>query len=250
MATKKSALNKAPAKKATTTKVPAKKAAPTKAPATKAPATKAGKLSLIAATVANAREANARKGRDCLHTIQSKLAQIEECFYEVGEALLHLRAPAVWGARGATSFDTVLSKLPQLSRATCFRLIRIVEHYTETTAIALTSGKADALITYVEATPEADDAETLAREDALIAGLPISKQTAVAILVAAAQVRPASKSKKRPGEAEARARVTKFERALEGATQDAVNMRLVHRKGAFRVVMDVPIELMDRLKLK
>ena len=239
MATKKAPAKKAPAKKAPAKKVPVAKAA-----------TQAGKLSLIAATVANAREANARKGRDYLHTIESKLTQIEECFYEVGQALLGLRAPAVWGALGATSFEALVDTLPKLSRASSFRLMRIVEHYTETTAIKLTSGKADALITYVEATPEADDAETLAREDAVIAGLPISKQTALAIRNAAADVRPASKRKKRPGEVEAKARATKLERALEGATEEAVNVRLVHRKGAFRVVMDVPMELVDRISLK
>ena len=239
------ATKKAPAKKATAKKTTAKKTT-----AKKAPVTKAAKLSLIAATVANAREANARKGRDYLHTIESKLTQIEECFYEVGQALLGLRAPAVWGALGATSFEALVDTLPRLSRASCFRLMRIVEHYTETTAITLTQGKADALITYVEATPEADDAETLAREDAVIAGLPISKQTALAIRAAAADVRPASKSRQRPGEVEAKARATKLERALEGATKEAVNVRLVHRKGAFRMLMDVPMELADRISLK
>ena len=239
MATKKAPVKKAPAKKA-----PAKKAPLTKA------TTKSGKLSLIAATVANAREANARKGRDYLHTIESKLTQIEECFYDVGEALVGLRAPAVWGALGADSFEALIATLPRLSLTSTFRLMRIVDHYSETTAIALTQGKADALITYVEATPEADDAETLAREDAVIAGLPISKQTAQAIRAAAADVRPASKSKKRPGEAEAKVRRTTLERALEAATKEAVNVRLVHRKGAFRLLMDVPAELADRIALK
>ena len=227
-----------------------KKAPAKKAPAKKAPVTKAAKLSLIAATVANAREANARKGRDYLHTIESKLTQIEECFNEVGQALVGLRAPAVWGALGATSFEALVDTLPKLSLATCFRLMRIAEHYTETTAIALTSGKADALITYAEATPEPDDAETLAREDAVIAGLPISKQTALAIRKAASDVRPTAKAKKRPGEGEAKLRATKLERVLESATTEAVNVRLVHRKGAFRVVMDVPLELADRISVK
>ena len=232
-----------------TKKAPAKKAPAKKVPVAKA-ATKAGKLSLIAATVANAREANARKGRDYLHTIESKLTQIEECFYEVGQALVGLRAPAVWGALGAESFEALVATLPKISLASCFRLMRIAEHYTETTAIALTSGKADALITYVEATPEPDNAETLAREDAVIAGLPISKQTALAIRKAAADVRPPAKAKKRPGEAEAKARATRLERALEGATKDAVNLRLVHRKGAFRIVVDLPLELADRISVK
>jgi hypothetical protein len=233
-----------------TKKAPAKKASAKKTTAKKAPVKKAAKLSLIAATVANAREANARKGRDYLHTIESKLSQVEECFYEIGAALVGLRAPAVWGALGAESFQALIATLPHLSPATCFRLMRIAEHYTETTAITLTSAKADALITYVEATPEVDDAETLAREDAVIAGLPISKQTALAIRAAAADVRPASKAKKRPGEVEAKAHATKLERALEAATKEAVNVRLVHRKGAFRVVMDVPVELASRIALK
>ena len=131
-----------------------------------------------------------------------------------------------------------------------YRLLRIVDHYEESTALALTQTKALALLTYVDATPEADDAEALARADAEVGGLPISKQSVRGILEAASEVRPVAKKRKRPGEDEAKARGTKLERALEALAKEAVSVRVVHRKGAFRAVIDVPVTLIDSLSVK
>ena len=228
-----------------------KKAPAKKAPAKKAPAkTTAKSLSLIAKTVANAVEKHAREGRGHLAMVNTKLSQIEGCFYEVGGALRKLREPRVWGALGFESFEALVETVPNLSLPTANRLIRITEHYQEPTAIALTQSKAIALLTYVEATPEADDAESLASEDALVGGLPISMQSVRGILEAAAEVRPVPKKPKRLGEAEARAHATSFERALEPLTREAVNVRVVHRKGAFRVLVDMPVALLPSLSVK
>jgi hypothetical protein len=206
------------------------------------------KLSLIAQTVLNAKEAHARKGHELIARIQTRMQWIEESFYEVGVALQALRAPAVWSALGYETFEALIETLPNLSLQMAYRLLRIADHYEESTAIALTQSKALALLSYVEATPEADDAESLARSDAKVAGVPISKQTVRGILEAASEARPAAK--KRPGEAEARARGTKLERALEALTEEAVSVRIVHRKGAFRAVLDIPAALLDALTKK
>jgi hypothetical protein len=232
MATKKAPSKKAPAKKTTAKKTTAKR------------------LSLIEQTVANAVEKHAREGRGHLAMVNTKLSQIEGCFYEVGGALSKLREPRVWSALGFESFEALVETIPNLSLATANRLIRITEHYQEPTAIALTQTKAIALLTYVEATPEADDAESLASEDAVVGGLPISKQSARGILEAAAEVRTVPKKPKRPGEAEARAHATSFERALEPLTKEAVNVRVVHRKGTFRVLVDMPVGLLPSLSVK
>lgn len=52
------------------------------------------------------------------------------------------------------------------------------------------------------------------------------------------------------GEAEAHAHATSFERALEPLTREAVNVRVVHRKGAFRVLVDMPVALLPSLSVK
>ena len=234
------------------TKRIAKKAASKKATAKKAVARKrtSKKLSLIAQTVLNAKEANARKGQELVARIQSRMQLIEESFYEVGLALQGLRAPAVWGALGFATFEALIEATPNLNLQMAYRLLRIVDHYEESTAIALTQTKALALLTYVDATPEQDDAESLARNDAEVGGLPISKQSVRGILEAASEVRPATKKRKRPGEEEAKARGTKLERTLEALTKEAVSVRVVHRKGAFRAVLDVPVALLDVLTKK
>ena len=229
-----------------TKKAPAKKDPVKKDPVKKDPV----KLSLIEQTVANAIEKNAREGRAQLLAVNTKLSQIESCFYDVGAALTKLREPRIWGAMGFASFEALVETIPNLSLPVANRLMRITEHYKETTAIALTQTKAIALLTYVEATPEADDAESLASEDAMVGGLPISQQTVRGILEAAAEARPVSKQLRRPGEAEVRTQATTFERALEPLTNEAVNVRVVHRKGKFRVLVDMPAALLPVLSVK
>ena len=208
------------------------------------------KLSLIAQTVLNAKESNARKGSELLARIQTRIAWIEESFYDIGKSLQGLRAPAVWGALNYASFEALVQSVPNLNEQMAYRFMRIVDHYEESTAIALTQTKALALLTYVEATPEADDAESLARVDAEVGGIPISKQTVRGILEAASEARPSVKKRKRPGEDEAKARGKQLERSLEALTQEAVSVRVVQRKGVFRAVVDVPVALFDAIAVK
>ena len=211
---------------------------------------KASKLSLIAQTVLSAKESNKRKANEFLARIQTRIAWIEESFYDIGKSLQALRAPAVWGALDYASFEALLKTVPNLNEQMAYRLMRIVDHYEESTAIALTQTKALALLTYVDATPEADDAESLARADAEVGGLPISKQTVRGILEAATEARPATKKRKRPGEDEAKARGKQLERSLEALTKEAVSVRIVRRKGVFRAVVDVPVALFDAIAVK
>ena len=234
---------------ATTKKSPSKPKPAAKAkPASAKP--KAKKLSLIAQTVLNAKESNARKANELLARIQTRIAWIEESFYDIGKSLQGLRAPAVWGALDYASFESLIEAVPNLNTQMAYRLMRIVDHYEESTALALTQTKALALLTYVEATPEADDAESLARADAEVGGIPISKQTVRGILEAASEARPSVKKRKRPGEDEAKARGKQLERALEALTREAVSVRVVQRKGVFRAVVDLPVALFDAIAVK
>ncbi|GAB4211196.1 MAG: hypothetical protein OHK0013_32640 [Sandaracinaceae bacterium] len=202
---------------------------------------------VAAMTSARAKRERAREARALLDTIGRKIATAEESFYEIGAALARLRDPAMFGAVGFDTFEALLASIPKLSREVAYRCLRIATRFDEPTALALSQTKALALLTYVDATPEPDDAQALAEADAIIDGLPISKQTAEGILAAAAKARPASERRARPGETEARRAATELERRLGKATGAPVEVRLTLRKGAWRLLVELPADVAARL---
>lgn len=222
--------------------------------ATKRASTKANGASTngkIAAKIASKEEvaANARVAKAHLRTVQEHLSAVEQSFYKIGKSLLALRAPAMWGALGHGSFEELLGTIP-LSLPVAYRWVRIAENYGERTALKLTQSKAAALLTYVDATATNDDAESLARKDARVNGTRISEQTVRGILEAAAEARPEESRRKRPGEDVARKAASKLAKALGSRTKEDVNVRTVFRRGAFRLVLDIPVELAAGISVK
>lgn len=204
---------------------------------------------LAAMTSDRAKVDRAREGRALLEAIARKIATAEESFYEIGAALARLRDPAMFGALGFDTFEALLASIPKLSREVAYRCLRIATRFDEPTALALTQTKALALLTYVDATPEPDDAQALAEADATIGGAPISKQTAEGILAAAAKARPPTKRRARPGEPEARQAASELERRLGKGAAGGVEVRLTRRKGAWRMLVDLPADVAARLTL-
>jgi len=195
---------------------------------------------LAAMASKRAKAERAREARALLETITRKIAAAEESFYEIGAALAKLRDPAMFGALGFDTFESLLADIPKLSRQVAYRCLRIATSYDEPTALALAQSKAVALLTYVDATPEPDDAQALAEADAKIGGVAISKQTVEGILRAAAEVRPPSKRREREGEAEAERAAAALERRLRGAGARGVDVRVALRKKEWRLVVEVP----------
>jgi hypothetical protein len=193
--------------------------------------------------------ANAKVAKTHLRTVQTHLSAVEQSFYKIGKALLALRAPAMWGALGHASFEELVGTIP-LSLPVAYRWVRIAENYGERTALKLTQSKAAALLTYVDATSTNDDAESLARKDAKVNGTRISAQTVRGILEAAADARPDDRQRKRPGEDVARKAASKLAKVLVSRTKDDVSVRTVFRRGAFRLVLDIPLELADGIVVK
>jgi hypothetical protein len=196
-----------------------------------------------------AKAERAREARALLETITRKIAQAEESFYEIGAALARLRDPGMFGALGFDTFESLLASIPKLSRQVAYRCLRTATSYDEPTALALAQSKAIALLTYVDATPEPDDAQALAEADAMIGGVAISKQTVEGILRAAAEVRPPSKRREREGEAEAERAAAALERRLRGAGARGVDVRVALRKKEWRLVVEVPAAAAARLTL-
>jgi hypothetical protein len=141
-----------------------------------------------------------------------------------------------------------------LSRQVAYRCLRIATSYDEPTALALAQSKAIALLTYVDATPEPDDAQALAEADAKIGGIAISQQTVEGILRAAAEARPPSKRREREGEAEAKRSGSELEKRLRKALGRAaigrgVEVRVALRKKEWRLIVDVPADAAARLSM-
>jgi hypothetical protein len=226
-------------------------AAPVKAPARSvgrgAPPAKSPLHGLAAVASARAKENRAREARALFDTITRKIAAAEESFYEIGVALGRLREPAMFGALGFATFEEALASIPKLSREVAYRCLRIATHYDEATALALSQSKAIALLTYVEATPEPDDAQSLAEADASVGGVAISQQTTEGILRAAAEARPSEHRRARAGEAEAKRSAAALERRLRSALRVPVEVRAALRKKEWRLLVDVPAALAARL---
>jgi hypothetical protein len=243
-ATTSATAKKATAKKATAKKATAKQATAKQATAKSSTAERTTTTSRVKALASMASERakadRAREARALLDTIGRKIAAAEEAFYEIGASLARLRDPAMFGAAGFDTFEALLASIPKLSREVAYRCMRIATSYDEPTALALAQSKAIALLTYVDATPEPDDAQALAEADAKIGGVAISKQTVEGILRAAAEARPPSKRRERDGEAEAKRSGSELEKRLRKALGRGVDVRVALRKREWRLLVDIP----------
>jgi len=169
---------------------------------TKSALVKAGVSPLIARTVETAKRRHRQQGEDALRSIEVNRHTIADAFYDIAISLNMLRKQEVYVALGCESFDALIPRTG-LSRTVCFKLLQLPQYFTRDTAVILGPEKSSSLIFYVKSTPEEDDAETLAREDALIAGKPISQCSVDEITQAARDAIPEEARKKHPGEKEA-----------------------------------------------
>jgi len=232
-----------------------KKAAPKKAaskPSTKGPKsasvrTKTKALSpLIAQTIENAIAGHKQTGMDALEAIAQNRRSIAESFFDIANDLTVLRRKEVYAAMGHEKFDAVIP-LTGFSRTTVFALLKLPQYYTRRTAVALGSEKSNALIRLVNATPEEDDAETLARQDAIIAGKRISEMTAEEIDQAARDALPIEKKKKLPGEKEAHTTRVLVQKQLAMLGAD---VRVKRVKGKWMAIVEMPVERALKLTAK
>ena len=206
-------------------------------------------ITRITKTANAASAANRRIGADALALIRRRMATIAEAFFDIGVALRTLAQPRIYTSMGHASFEKLLAAERLMSRTTAMDLMRIAERYTRQTAVELGQTKAIALLQYVEATAADDVAESLARGDIAIAGKPVSRASAADLERAARTLRARRKpvGKQSPEERAARAAGRALERVLGGKRKVQVDVR--RRDGAWRVVLELGVELAGRLRL-
>lgn len=144
--------------------------------------------------------------------IRRRKRDVEDAFYDMGQALLRLKAPEVVRALGHRSFAELCTKELEVSATQAERLITIVQRMGRDEAGKLGASKAAALIDLVDATPAKDTPSgALARGVAMPGGkrLAVKGASARAIERAAKAVRQASPRTEKRGR-----RVEAAERAV------------------------------------
>jgi len=89
--------------------------------------------------------------------VKRRIAEVEEAFYDIGEALRRLKQPDMYKALGSATWQAFCETHVKLSVSQADRFILIVERMSRKDAIALGSvSKAAAVAELVAATPEED----------------------------------------------------------------------------------------------
>lgn len=204
---------------------------------------------MLVRSAAMAVSRNRQKGEDALALIARRLSAIAEAFYDIALALTVLRRKEVYSALGAVSFDALIEERTPISKSVAFELLKIPAHLSREVAVALGRDKSVALVRLVEATPEEDSAETLARTDAKIAGTPISKVSAIALHERASRVRKKRMAGKptRHGEDEAVSAASKLETWLERVAKRDLRVVAFERDREWWVRTEIPIAVASRI---
>lgn len=169
-------------------------------------------LTLIEKTKADARARNTRRLAELVALIRRRMGAVVEGFYDIGEALREIVEKKLYGVGGHAGLQSFLEAEGLLSYRQATKLIALVRKVPRAQALALGREKAYALVSYTEATPEADSPEGLADADAKVGAKPVSKSSVREIQAATRAVRETERAKRPPTEAE-RARA-KAEAAL------------------------------------
>ena len=170
------------------------------------------KRTLIEKTKADALARNTKRLAELVALIRRRMGAVVEGFYDIGEALREILDKKLYGVGGHAGLEAFLEAEKLMSYRQATKLIALVRKVPRAQALALGREKAYALVSYTEATPEADSPEALMATDAKVGAKPVSKSSVREIDAATRAVRVTEKAKRPPTEAE-RAR-TKAETAL------------------------------------
>lgn len=105
----------------------------------------------------------ARRAHADISLIKARKADIADAFYDIGEALVRLRARGVPEALGYPNFETLCEREVGLRETQVGVLIDIVTRLTREQAVAMGQSKAAAFARLAEATPTADTPAALYR---------------------------------------------------------------------------------------
>ncbi|CAN5586830.1 hypothetical protein BH09MYX1_BH09MYX1_48890 [soil metagenome] len=134
--------------------------------------------------------------------VKRRKRDVEDAFYDIGQALARLKAPVVVRALGYTSFAELCTKELQISASQAERLITVVRGMDREAAGKLGSTKAAALLDLVEATPARDTAGGVLRRGVALPGgerLDAKRASARAIERAAKSIRATNAKRDKRG---------------------------------------------------
>jgi hypothetical protein len=134
--------------------------------------------------------------------VRLKKEVIADAFYEIGEALLRLKAPAVYRALGHESFASLCQKEVEISVEQAHRLIDIVQRMDRKEATELGSSRAAAILELVDATHARDTPRGLERHGVTLPSgerLDVKRAPLGKLRAAAREVRTATPSKSKRG---------------------------------------------------
>ncbi len=182
-----------------------------------------GKLTLIEKTKADALAHNTARLAELVALIRRRMASVVEGFYDIGEALREILDKKLYGVAGHSGLEGLLEAEGLMSYRQATKLIALVRKVPRAQALALGQEKAYALVSYTEATPEADSPAELVAADAKVGAKSVSKASVREIETATHAVRSKEKAKRPPTAAErARSKAdAELVKTLRGALRDA-----------------------------
>ncbi|MBW2460527.1 MAG: hypothetical protein JRH11_02690 [Deltaproteobacteria bacterium] len=199
-------------------------------------------LSVLAHELRPAVAKNKTKAERLIVQIQKRQARIAEDFYQIGVALKALSGPAVYQAAGHKSFKELLGARRLVKTTTAYKLIAVVDHYSKLQAQQLGLEKAYALTRFVAATPAADLAAVLVRENPLIGRIPLDRISVRDLNLATARVRRAATKPTADPEAKAARRTARaLQRTLRAAGAGSAKVRAVRLEGEWHVRTDMKV---------
>lgn len=210
--------------------------------------TRGPSLGAMASSLAKSSRARAN---ELLAFIDRRKREITRAFYELGSALRELHEKKLWASLGYPSFDAMLEDREVMSGFQARKLVEVVKSFDRDVATRLGAEKAYALARYVDRTKESDDPAEYVLEGFPVGGRrkaiddvtvrEILRATQLAVLK---QKGGHSESERARRDAEAVARHVRAR--LAERTDRGSEVGLVFRKGAWRLRVEVPVEMADR----
>ena len=192
------------------------------------------------------------RANELLAFIDRRKREITRAFYELGAALRELHEKRLWASLGYESFDAMLADREVMSGFQARKLIEVVRSFDRDVAARLGAEKAYALARYVDRTKEADDPAEYVLEGFPVGGhrkaidevtvREILRATQVAVL---RQKGGHGESERARRDAESTAR--RVRGRLADKTEHSSEVGLVFRKGSWRLRVELPVEMADRV---
>ena len=172
---------------------------------------------------------------------------VAQAFHEMGRCLAELLAKKLHASLGYASFEEMLEHRGVMSGMQAYKLIEVSKQFSKKEAARLGPEKAYALVRHVARTKQKDDPAEYLLEGFPVGGRrrPIDDVTVREILDATRSA--VSRQHGEHGESErarrdAEAIVRKIKAALAKRTVSGAEVRLTFRRGAWRLLLDLPAE--------